>query len=57
MSDKISEKVATNISSGTEGAQNGFSAVNTAAEKMATSGGKKSRKFKLTKKNKTKHRN
>ena len=55
MSDKISDKVAANISTGPDGAQNGFSAVNNATEKMASSGGKKSRKFKLTRKNKTRH--
>ena len=55
MSEKISDKVAANISSGTEGPQNGFRAVNAATEKMASSGGKKSRKFKVTKKNKTRY--
>ena len=55
MSDKISDKVAANISNGTEGPQNGFRAVNAATEKMASSGGKKSRKFKVTKKNKTRY--
>ena len=58
ITDAVAEKVSLNVSSAQFGEkpQNGFDSVNTAAEMMAKSGGKrkKTRKFKLTKKNKTK---
>ena len=58
ITDAVAEKVSLNVSSAQFGEkpQNGFDSVNAAAEMMAKSGGKrkKTRKFKLTKKNKTK---
>ena len=58
ITDAVAEKVSQNVTSAQFGEkqQNGFDSVNTVAEIMATSGGKrrKTRKFKLTKKNKTK---
>ena len=58
ITDAVAEKVSLNVSSAQFGEkpQNGFDSVNTVAEMMAKSGGKrkKTRKFKLTKKNKTK---
>ena len=58
IADAVAEKVSLNVSSAQFGEkpQNGFDSVNAAAEMMAKSGGKrkrKTRKFKLTKKNKT----
>ena len=59
ISDKIAEKVSQKISAGQSGeeVQNGFNSVSTAAETMASSGGKKhkTRRFKLVNKNKTRH--
>ena len=58
ITDAVAKKVSLNVTSAQFGEkpQNGFDSVNAAAEMMATSGGKrrKTRKFKLTKKNKTK---
>ena len=59
IADKVSKKVTINVSSSDYTPQNGYEAVKTAAETMASSkGGKKrkTRKFKLTKKNKTRSR-
>ena len=60
ISDKIAEKVSQNISTGQTGdsIQNGFKSVSTAAETMASSGGKKrkTQRFKLINKNKNKTR-
>ena len=54
--DYISDKISQNLSQNTDGVQNGFRSVNKAAETMALSGGKrKTRKFKITKKNKTRY--
>ena len=56
IADAVAEKVS--ISQSGEKPQEGFDAVNKAAETMATSGGskfKKTRRFRLTKKNKTRH--
>jgi len=58
ITDAVAQKVSLNVTSAQFGEkqQNGFDSINTAAEMMAKSGGKrkKTRKFKLTKKNKTK---
>ena len=57
ITDKVAAKVSQNISGTTsEGQQNGFDALNTAAETMASSGGRKrkTRRFKLVNKNRTK---
>jgi hypothetical protein len=58
ITDVVSEKVSQNISASQTGEkqQNGFDSVNTAAQTMANSGGKrrKTRRFKITNKNKTK---
>ena len=58
ITDAVAEKVSVSVTSTQSGEnqQNGFDSVNAAAEMMAKSGGKrrKTRKFKLTKKNKTK---
>ena len=58
ITDTVAEKVSLNVTSAQFGekSQNGFDSVNAAAEIMAKSGGKrrKTRKFKLTRKNKTK---
>ncbi len=53
----VTQVEATNDSPSEENTQNGFDSVNAAVETMAISGGKrkKTRKFKLTNKNKTKH--
>jgi hypothetical protein len=57
ITDVVSDRVSQNVTASQFGEkpQNGFDAVNAAAEMMAKSGGKrkKTRKFKLTKKNKT----
>ena len=56
LSNSIAQKVSENVSSG-EKPQNGFNAVNKAAETMAMSGGKKFKKtrhFRITNKNKSK---
>jgi hypothetical protein len=58
ISNKIAEKVSQQVSSGQseENIQNGFNSVNAAAVTMALGGKKrKTRRFKLTNKNKTKH--
>ena len=59
ITDAVAEKVSQNVSASQFGEkqQNGFESVNNAAEIMATSGGKrkKTRKFKLTNKKKTRH--
>ena len=56
ITDKVAQKVSQNIS-GTvsDGQQNGFDAVNSAAETMASTGGKRkrTRRFKLTNKKHT----
>ena len=58
ITDAVAEKVSLNVTSAQFGEkqQNGFESINNAAEMMAKSGGKrrKTRKFKLSKKNKTK---
>ena len=58
ITDAVAEKVSVSVTSGQSGEnqQNGFDSVNAAAEMMAKSGGRrrKTRKFKLSKKNKTK---
>ena len=58
ITDAVAEKVSVSVTSTQSGEnqQNGFDSVNAAAEMMAKSGGKrrKTRKFKLSKKNKTK---
>jgi hypothetical protein len=58
ITDAVAEKVSQNVTAAQFGEkqQNGFDSVNAAAEMMAKIGGKrrKTRKFKLTKKNKTK---
>jgi hypothetical protein len=58
ITDAVAEKVSLNVTSAQFGEkqQNGFDSVNAAAEMMAKTGGKrrKTRKFKLTNKNKTK---
>ena len=57
ITDAVAEKVSQNISGqSNEGQQDGFDSVNAAAGMMAKIGGKrrKTRKFRLTKKNKTK---
>ena len=57
LEEAITQVEAPNDSPSEENTQNGFDSVNAAVETMAISGGKrkKTRKFKLTNKNKTKH--
>jgi hypothetical protein len=58
IADKVADKVSHNISNQpSEIQQNGFDSINKAVETMASSGGKKrkSYKFRLTNKNKTRH--
>jgi hypothetical protein len=57
--DYIADVIAERVSSQTPHIQDGFSSVNQAAETMASIGGSKfnkTRHFRITKKNKTRHR-
>ena len=58
ITDVVADRVSQNVTAAQSGErqQNGFDSINAAAEMMAKSGGKRrrTRKFKLTNKNKTK---
>ena len=56
IADKVAEKIQQQQTSSSDSIQNGFDSINIEANKMASSGGgnkRKTRKFKLTKKHKT----